>query len=1090
MSVDLELLKNDIVSSIDITSFYESSLNGQRAQKFDSDGWSNKMLCPIHVDVNTPNFAFNVNTGGFKCFSCGAGGSIFDFWLTINGYSPKDTSSFMFALSALASEAGIDVGEWKKTSGASHAEKRKKIDRVIDSASKLNKAESNDATNAPIADAVVRRMSDAIQPDHVNFLLGKRGLKKKTIEKFRLGYDDSWIYKDDSSQKWCRGRITIPVFNVTGECRNIRGYTHKGSPAYKMANYVVNKGEIDEKSYGSPPRLFNLDKMVSENWEHVVICEGEFDAILLYQELRGIGLDTWGTVTGTHGVKTFEPEWVKYFKGRHVYICFDCDDDGKIAAPSVATQHFLPGIKSGAFKSVRIIKLPLDGSKEYKDISDFFLKAELTINDFIELCSNEPQLIVGGVSEDEASVEPIVVDNLVEAILDKRYIDKKIRVPIAISGVTSRLYHAVREYEIGYCPCKKESSQDSCCHDGVGATKIPYGHPLFIQCCMQPEEKTLKSIAHTVCSKHQKCEVRPISKVVMEEYYAHQVSDRLRAEEVDGHLRNTQELFTIPVYVLQPPGGIVIKPQNYTAIAYVRTHPNTSLTSLFIESLEPLEDEWNKFDSKSRENVEILKNLKEGFDVDSIVEQLTNHVTRIYESDEILYATILSFLSPIQFIFNNEPIRGWLNIAIIGDSGTGKSATYSRLSDWIGIGDLFSALSGTRTGLLYAMRQRGNEWHIAVGAYVRASGKIIAIDETQEMEADEIKKMAIAMETGFLKIERVASGGYQTRTRTIFLLNPKHQNGQAATISEFMYGAECLRNCFAYMFIRRLDLAVFTTGNSKHDFYNKITTPVSELKLTPLMMKTLVFWSWTRKPENIIWKQSSVEVCLNEATRLSGIFGYVDLIPLVCPQDFRLKLARLSVAYSILSCNFTDDFQSVTVEPDHVRTMAALIEVIYSSNSCDLNQLSDLHKSKSTLGDSYLEIKAYFESRVVKDRSSGDPVIRERMPFIQLVLSLMSTEYLNKKDLCDSIGVGSSWISERITGLRAHDLLEQTRYGFRRTKKFNLFIKQWRKESGVSSMLSSVFKMISGSSKHDVNDAFDSASISDSNDLIMSDPFI
>lgn len=1064
MSAELEKLKTDIIASIDIVSFYEEYLNGQSATKFDSSGWSVKLLCPLHNDMRTPNFSFNIHSGGFKCFAC-RGGSIFDFWLLKNGHSPEDKSSFKHAIAALATLAGIDVAEWNRTSGKAYLgkiddKKKKRLEELSSKLLKQNKADTHDSANAPIPVNIVKSFVNALTPEHFTYLFGKRGLKQPTIAKFELGWDSSWLYKPaDGSAKWAAGRFTIPVINANGEYRNIRGYSHRADPHYKMANLILNKGKIDEISFGSPPRLFNLDKLIKENWEHVVICEGEFDAMLLYQELRSIGLDTWGTVTGTHGVKTFEPEWLEHFKGRHIYICFDCDEEGTMFSSSVATKHFLSGIKEKIYKSVKILKLPLDGTKEYKDLTDFFLKCDFTISDFIEICQKTPELIVGGATNDEASVQPIEVPDLVTAVLDNRYIDKRIVVPISISGVTTRIYHAVREYEIGYCPAKSGNSSESCCHDGVGSNEIPYGHPLFIQSCMQSEEKVLRAIANLVCSKKQKCEVRPITKVVMEEYYAHQVVDRLVASEVGGHLQNTQELVNIPIYALQPPGGSAIKPQNYLATGYVRTHPNNSLSAFFAEQLEPLEDEWNKFDSNKLDNISILRNLKEGFTVDDIIEQITNHVTRIYEADEILYAVLLAYLSPLQFNFNGELIKGWLSVAIIGDSGTGKSATYSRFADWVGIGDLFSALSGTRTGLLYALRQRAGEWVISVGAFARASGKIIAIDETQEMEIEEIKKMAIAMETGFLKIERVASGGYQTRTRTIFILNPKKPNGQAATISEFMHGAECLQYCFAPMFIRRLDLGVFTTGNHKHDFYNKQTASVSEFKLTPLMMKTLIFWAWTRKPDQIIWEDDATFKCLSEAIKLSEKFGYVDKIPLVSPQDFRLNLARLTTAYAVLSCSITDDFQSVIVKSEHVETMSALVEVIYGSSACDLGQLSDINKSKTVIDEDYSIIKAYFESNIAKDRGSGDPLIRRKLPFVQLVLALESSEYLNKREICDQIGVPSSWLSDKLTGLRAYNLIEVAKYGYKRTRKFNMMLKNWRKEPGVSSMLNSVYKV-------------------------------
>lgn len=1071
MSMDLARLKQDIVATLDVSSFYLAYCDSDRMKKFDYEGWSNKLLCPLHHDEKTPNFTFNINSGGFACFACGKKGSIFDFWMLKNGYSPSDKPKVVKAIAALANLAGINVDKWKQTKGKAYEDvvdkaKIEKMDATKGRIRKVNKAKQNDLSVKPIKEEVVDKFRNNLDHTHVEYLLRQRGLKAETIKDFEIGFDPAWIYAADQkaqSSKWGYGRITIPVRNENKEIRNIRGYSNKAKKENKMVNLILDKGEVNEKKFGYPPRLFNVNNILGSEIDTIVICEGEFDAMLLYQELRNADLDSWGTVTGTHGVKTFEPDWIDYFKGKKIYICFDCDDEGVMASQSIATEYFLDGIKNGDFEFVKIIKLPLEGSRESNDITDFFIKAGLTIDDFIDICESAKELIPGGINDDEASVEPIEVDNFVSVIFDRKYIDKRVKVPITISGSTSRIYHAVRSYEISYCPITKKDSESVCCHDGLGSKDIPYGHPLFIKCCMSNEESYLKAIANKVCEKKQRCEVNPVNKVVMHEFYAHQVVNRWRAEEVEGRLQNTQELINVPIYVLQPPEGFEIKPINYMATGWIRTHPNTSIVTMFVETLDTLEDEWSSFNSKQQSNIDILTNMRDAYTVDEMINDITDNITRIYESDEILYSVLLAFLSPLEMYFNGEKVKAWINVAIVGDSGTGKSATYIKFSDWLGFGDIFSALSGSRTGLLYALKRRNDEWQISIGAYVRASGKIIAIDETQEMPSEEIKKMAIAMETGHLKIERVASGGYQTKTRTIFILNPKRKNGQAATISEFAYGAECLQNCFSPMFIRRLDFAVFTTGNKEISFYNRRIEQDGEPSITPKMMKTLIFWAWTRKPEDIHWEKEAVDTCLSQATELSKKYGYADTVPLANPQDFRFNLARISTAFAVLSRSFTDDIQGLVVKSEHVLTMAAFIEIIYSSTSCDLDQLSEMCKSRNILDESYGIIKSFFKNRILADKESSNPHARKTFPFIQLLVTLEKVEYINKREICDQLRVSATWFSEKITSLKAHNLIEHAKFGFKRTRKFLLFMKRWRKEDGIADMLNTVFERVSNS---------------------------
>ena len=63
-----------------------------------------KALCPFHDDHN-PSMELNPDRQSFKCWSCGAGGDIFDF---VKDYERVD---FPEALRMLADRAGVALGE-------------------------------------------------------------------------------------------------------------------------------------------------------------------------------------------------------------------------------------------------------------------------------------------------------------------------------------------------------------------------------------------------------------------------------------------------------------------------------------------------------------------------------------------------------------------------------------------------------------------------------------------------------------------------------------------------------------------------------------------------------------------------------------------------------------------------------------------------------------------------------------------------------------------------------------------------------------------------------------------------------------------
>ncbi len=87
--------KAEILARLDIRAFYEAELPGFRP----AGGEEIKNLCCFHDD-STPSLSVNVQTGMFQCFSCGAHGDVFSFYMQRHGVD------FPTTLKALADFAG------------------------------------------------------------------------------------------------------------------------------------------------------------------------------------------------------------------------------------------------------------------------------------------------------------------------------------------------------------------------------------------------------------------------------------------------------------------------------------------------------------------------------------------------------------------------------------------------------------------------------------------------------------------------------------------------------------------------------------------------------------------------------------------------------------------------------------------------------------------------------------------------------------------------------------------------------------------------------------------------------------------------
>lgn len=88
-----------IKNSVTPTDFYHYEL--AKAQ-FKNQTWNCGHLCPFHADNRPGSFRINLQTGAYKCFSCGAaGGDVISFTMAKYGLS------FREAMTRLADEWGL-----------------------------------------------------------------------------------------------------------------------------------------------------------------------------------------------------------------------------------------------------------------------------------------------------------------------------------------------------------------------------------------------------------------------------------------------------------------------------------------------------------------------------------------------------------------------------------------------------------------------------------------------------------------------------------------------------------------------------------------------------------------------------------------------------------------------------------------------------------------------------------------------------------------------------------------------------------------------------------------------------------------------
>jgi hypothetical protein len=946
-------------------------------QREERDGWI-VGCCPLHSDKN-PSFTYNRNTGVFCCFSkCGKGDAL-DFLMNTSGMPFTDTL--------------IQLGD------------------------KLGIPRPSPKTNRPpIKESLITQFVkylDATE-DVKRWLREKRGLLDAAIKKYEIG----WFPE--------RKRNTIPIRDERGNLVNIRLYNAKNER--KMINYTDGKYK-----YGSPARLYGLNDLVKYKGNQVCLTEGEWDRLLLQQ-------DGFMAVTGTHGCKTFRPEWVSFFKGKDIVILYDCDREGQDAAKNIVLNAF----KGSEISSIKNIVLPLKGSKDDKDVTDYLHKRGFTPADLQELIDNTP-VHTYQKKKEEIEEEIIPLDSFTQ-IEQKKYVDKKVQCQITICGDTSEAFHAVEEFIVTWCP-RQQSGNCHLCGDPI---QLPRGSREYIGSCMSTDNQVIHMLRTFCCEFGQKPTIKILKRTTIKEFFCHQKINRMvqmkgqSGETVQKINGKPQEIIEKKVYYISadhPNFG------SYEAIGWVKSHPKTQQVTLLIETLIPLEDDYEKFDPQENEN---HFNEFKKIGAQSSIEILTDHVTKIYQRDELLLAILLTYCSPRYINFNNSRIRGWIVTSILGDAGSGKTQTYQNFSNYVDIGDTVSGLTASRTGIAYALvehKQRG--WQIKIGRYPANTGKLLIIDEVQFIEEYDLRVLAKAMEEGFFQVDRVISRQYQSETRLILIGNPKPSGygsrGRATMDDLTSFGCEALKTIFDPPIIRRIDMAVFTHHRDIKDlsFINKRSHySLHDCKITPKMLRSLIYWAWNLHESQISFHEDATKLCLKEAENLAEMYGYAASIPLVTREDMRNKLARISTARAVLGGSWSDNFKRLTVYPEHVEKVVRFLKAVYDLPNCQLRAYSDIEKENTTLTEkSYKEIKEVLSNKIQNEITHSQESESALLQVLYIIYT--SSGMIRSTELADQSGYARTTISETIKLLNKFKLIfSNTRGAYKKKPKFNELIRR------------------------------------------------
>jgi len=279
------------------------------AEKYLEIDQCNKALCPFHNDHN-PSLSLDLKRNRFKCFACGASGSVIDLVMKL------ENKTFTEAVYFLKVFSGIDCKEPSKI----NPKTQKKENSVIIPRDKQQEICSYFNQLIKLTDIGKRYLKN-------------RGLSDKTIVKFDIksidkpkNIADQLKNKFSTAELKASGLFTDKGF-IFWQPAIIFPYYRKGKPIYFTSRNL--SGEVKCFKMAGKERFY----LGSKN-KQIFIFEGIFDALSYYQLT---GEDNFISINGkiTAG-KTGQIK--KYYKGSKLILGFDNDIAGAKARLQMEKQ--------------------------------------------------------------------------------------------------------------------------------------------------------------------------------------------------------------------------------------------------------------------------------------------------------------------------------------------------------------------------------------------------------------------------------------------------------------------------------------------------------------------------------------------------------------------------------------------------------------------------------------------------------------------------------------------------------------------------------------------------------------------------------
>ena len=751
-----------------------------------------------------------------------------------------------------------------------------------------------------------------------------RGIGTREIVEYKLGYDGNGII--------------YPIF-VNGVMLDKRTY-----------NTSQEGLEAKIKSQpGAKPLLFPYDHWQEqlETAPFTLLTAGENDTLLA----RKMG---YNAVTSTMGEGSFPRLFLNLFKGKKVIICYDCDEAGRKSSKTVAF------LLKEAGANVFLMDLGLEGTKEDKDVTDFFIKRKYSKSDFDKRIEEAVPFTEEEMVEIKNEVYPLI--DLWDVPKGK-YSGKRLSTRAIMMGKFSTPMETPTAIHYQCTSLDTESPVCAVCplRDQqerwwtLGENNLNDVLDL-IEVNKKPQEAAIKRIL----SIPEKCPSSP-KKTVRERQHVTKVilaPDVDMENELSGFKAAEQHAYVV---------GLDLEDGNRYR-TYFKRYANQNDKQKIVMVVDRVEDSDNSVNT-FKMTPEIQEELSQfqlsPAEVMQKRYELAREVVGTFAAPMVVNSVNIMFHSPLEFKIFGSYTKGYPEGVIVGESRTGKTKTATRLEFFYGLGNFTTVKNATTAGLLGgADKLPSGEFRISWGKIPLNHKGLLLLDEMSGLSKETMSTLTDMRSEGIASIEKIVKGKAPAKTRLLWISNPRtNSDGNSRSIEDYPNGVKVILDLVGSdEDIARFDF-VYILPSSKEYIAPIFDDEREKEELLKIKNKGinnqpyhhLIQWAWSRKADQVKFDKQVDRYIWHTAQQLNEKY---DTSIKFFGSEAAYKLARLSVSCAIMCFSHDGTGESIFVKKEHVDWAAKFLVDCYDNDTFRLTEYAEQAKFTTTTNESVNNIFA------------------------------------------------------------------------------------------------------------------------------------